>query len=71
MAKANIMIVEDEVITAMAIENLVKKFGYGVSARVSCGEDAIQKAKENTPDLILSETFNCYVTQVFLEPETL
>lgn len=53
MAKVNIMIVEDDAITAMDIENQLKNLGYGVSAKVSYGEDAIQKAKENTPDLVL------------------
>ncbi len=55
MAKANIMIVEDDVITAMDIENQLKNLGYGVSAKVANGEDAIQKAKENTPDLVLMD----------------
>jgi len=55
MAKAKIMIVEDDAITAMDIENQLKNLGYGVSAKVAYGEDAIQKAKENTPDLVLMD----------------
>ena len=55
MAKANIMIVEDDAITAMDVENQLKNLGYGVSAKVSSGEDAIQKAKENMPDLVLMD----------------
>lgn len=55
MAKANIMIVEDDAITALDLENQLKNLGYGVSAKVSRGEDAIQKAKENTPDLVLMD----------------
>ena len=55
MAKINIMIVEDDAITAMDIENQLKNLGYGVSAKVSNGEKAIQKAKENTPDLVLMD----------------
>ena len=55
MAKVNIMIVEDNAITAMDIENQLKNLGYGVTAKVSYGEEAIQKAKENTPDLVLMD----------------
>jgi len=55
MTKVNIMIVEDDAITAMDIENQLKNLGYGVSAKVAYGEDAIQKAKENTPDLVLMD----------------
>ena len=55
MTNANIMIVEDDAITAMDIENQLKNLGYGVSAKVSSGEDAIQKAKESKPDLVLMD----------------
>ncbi len=55
MAKVNIMIVEDDAITTMGIENQVKQLGYGVSAKVSYGKNAIKKAKENTPDLVLMD----------------
>ena len=55
MAKVNIMIVKDDAITAMDIENQLKSLGYGVSAKVSYGEEAFQKAKENTPDLVLMD----------------
>ncbi len=55
MAKANIMIVEDDAITAMDIENQLKNLGYDVTVIVSHGKDAIQKAKENTPDLVLMD----------------
>ena len=55
MTKVNIMIVEDDAITALDIENQLKNLGYSVSAKVSRGEKAIQKAKENTPDLVLMD----------------
>ncbi len=42
MTKANIMIVEDDAITTMDIEDQLKNLGYGVSAKVAYGEDAIQ-----------------------------
>ncbi len=55
MAKAKIMIVEDDAITALDLENQLKQLGYGVTAKVSYGKDAIQKVKDNAPDLILMD----------------
>jgi PAS domain S-box-containing protein len=55
MEKVQILIVEDDTIIAMDLENQLKNLGYGVSAKVSYGKDAIQKAKENTPDLVLMD----------------
>jgi len=55
MEKAQVLIVKDDAITAMDIENQLKNLGYGVSAKVAYGEEAIQKAKENTPDLVLMD----------------
>ena len=55
MAKVNIMIVEDDAITAMDIKEQLKNLGYVVTAKASRGEDAIQKAKENAPDLVLMD----------------
>ncbi|MFQ6120522.1 MAG: PAS domain S-box protein, partial [Methanosarcinales archaeon] len=55
MAKANIMVVEDENIVAMDIKNILKSLGYGVSAVVSSGAEAIKKASETHPDLVLMD----------------
>ena len=55
MAKAQILIVEDDVLTTMDIENQLKSLGYGVTAKVAYGEDAIKEVKENTPDLVLMD----------------
>jgi AmiR/NasT family two-component response regulator len=55
IAKANILIAEDEGIIAKDIERILIKFGYAVSAIVFTVEEAIQKAEENRPDLVLIE----------------
>ena len=55
MAKANILIVEDDGIVALDIGSRLKNFGYSVSATVSSGKEAIKKVKENHPDLVLMD----------------
>jgi PAS domain S-box-containing protein len=55
MAKARILVVEDETIIAMEIENRLKNLGYIVPAVVSTGPAAIAKTAEVQPDLILMD----------------
>lgn len=55
MAKARIMIVEDEAVTAMDLEMTLKEIGYEVVATASIGEEAIRKAEEQRPDLVLMD----------------
>ncbi len=55
MENAQILIVEDDTITAMDIENQLKNLGYGITAKVAHGKDAIKEVKENTPDLVLMD----------------
>jgi CheY-like chemotaxis protein len=55
MEKAQILLAEDDKETARAIESCLKDFGYAVITVVANGEDAIEKAKENTPDLVLMD----------------
>ena len=55
MESTKIMIVEDEFIVAKDIETRLKRWGYYVSAVVSSGEEAIIRAQEDTPDLILMD----------------
>ena len=50
-----ILVVEDENIVALDITNRLKKLGYDVPAVSSSGEDAINKALELRPDLILMD----------------
>ncbi|MDQ1349752.1 MAG: Response regulator, partial [Acidobacteriota bacterium] len=53
--KANIMIVEDELIVAKYTREQLEKNGYNVAAVVSKGEDAVKQAEELQPDLILMD----------------
>jgi PAS domain S-box-containing protein len=55
MRKIKVLIVEDETIVAHEIKQFLEKSGYRVSAIVQRGKDAISKAKENSPDLILMD----------------
>jgi two-component system cell cycle sensor histidine kinase/response regulator CckA len=55
MAKARILIVEDESVIAKDIGIRLKGLGYAVSAIASSGEGAIQKAAETHPDLVLMD----------------
>ena len=50
-----ILVVEDEFITATDIEHLLKEMGYSVPAIVDNGVEAIAKAMELSPDLVLMD----------------
>jgi len=53
LTDAKILIVEDEVIIAMALEDSVHDFGYTVAGRATTGQRAIDLAMETRPDLAL------------------
>lgn len=53
--KPQILIVEDESIVALDIQNRLKRLGYTVTGFVASGEDAIVKAAEFQPDLVLMD----------------
>jgi PAS domain S-box-containing protein/putative nucleotidyltransferase with HDIG domain len=53
--KARIIVVEDESIVAEDIKTSLENMGYSVPAVVSTGADAIQKAAELKPDLVLMD----------------
>jgi CheY-like chemotaxis protein len=55
--KESIMLVEDELITALDIQRMLEKVGYRVSATISSGEEAVLKVKELKPDLIIMDIF--------------
>jgi two-component system, response regulator PdtaR len=55
MAKSKIMIVEDEWITADDIKMSLQSLGYTVTSISSSGEEAIQKAEKDRPDLVLMD----------------
>ncbi len=50
-----ILVVEDELVVAKNIESRLTSLGYSVPAVVSNGEEAIQKAAEIQPDLVLMD----------------
>ena len=53
MSTKQILIVEDGKACAMKIRYALELFGYSISGIVSSGEEAIEKALEKRPDLIL------------------
>ncbi len=55
MTRGNILVVEDENITAIDLQNRLESMGFEVPVIVSSGEDAILKAEENRPDLVLMD----------------
>ena len=55
MSKASILIVEDEHIVAMDIQNSLEKLGYTIAGQADRAEDAVKKAEELLPDLILMD----------------
>jgi PAS domain S-box-containing protein len=50
-----ILIVEDESIVAEDIQRSLENMGYSILSIVSSGEEAIEKVKENEPDLVLMD----------------
>ncbi len=52
---AKIMIVEDEIITAMALKQSLEDQGYEVCPLMTSGKDAIEKAESERPDIVLMD----------------
>jgi PAS domain S-box-containing protein len=55
MQPPRILVVEDEGIVARDLQNKLQRLGYEVPAVVSSGEEAILKAQEHRPDLVLMD----------------
>ncbi len=55
MASFKILVVEDESIVAMDIKHRLENMGYIVPAITSSGEEAVEKASETNPDLVLMD----------------
>lgn len=55
MTKANILIVEDDRITAEIIQSALKKLGYAVTSIASTKKEALKRAEEQKPDLVLMD----------------
>ncbi len=55
MKKTRILITEDEPVIGMDIQGTLKNLGYDVPAVVTTGEEALERAEELKPDLILMD----------------
>ena len=55
MAGARILIVEDESIVSEDIKECLNSSGYSVIGQAVTGEDALQKVKDQNPDLVLMD----------------
>lgn len=55
MAQATILVVEDETIVAKDIQCTLARLGYKVPATATSGEEAVRKAGEIQPDLVLMD----------------
>ena len=55
MARARILVVEDEAIVAKDVQSRLEGLGYAVPAIASSGEQAVRKAAETQPDLVLMD----------------
>lgn len=55
MANTQILLVEDDGLVAKDIQSMLERLGYDVSAVVAYGEEAIKKAEETRPDLVVMD----------------
>ena len=57
MSSARILLVEDDVVSAMDIESKLKELGYQVVSICTTGEEAVHRALDLHPDLILMDIY--------------
>ena len=55
MSKTRILVVEDEAIVGMGIKQKLEDLGHKVLDIVFTGEDAVKRALETKPDIILMD----------------
>lgn len=55
MKTIRILIVEDQVVTVMALKRELTSLGYLVAGTADTAEDAVRLAEETTPDLVLMD----------------
>lgn len=53
--KGKVLIVEDDMLLSMVEERLIKKLGYDVVGKVAQGSEAVDKARELNPDIIVMD----------------
>lgn len=52
---SRILVVDDEVVISMQVEERLNSMGYNVVGRASSGKEAVEKARELMPDLVLMD----------------
>ena len=57
MAKPRILVVEDGAVAAAVIKSDLEEIGYAVGQAVATGEEAVERAESERPDLILMDIF--------------
>ena len=55
MSPAKVMIVEDEVIVALATEKMLTKLGFVVCGNVTSGEEALETIGGECPDVVIMD----------------
>lgn len=50
-----VMVVEDEVVTSMEIQNMIRNMGYEVARAVVSGEEAVQEFEKSPLDIVLMD----------------
>ena len=56
MGQTVVFVVDDEVVIAKTLTIILSKAGFQAHA-CHCGQDALEKAKETSPDLLISDVF--------------
>jgi CheY-like chemotaxis protein len=57
MSKGTILVVEDESFVALYTKKCLEKLGFAVSAIATSGEEALRRAREKKPDLVLMDIY--------------
>jgi two-component SAPR family response regulator len=55
MGKKKILIVEDEILVAICLRNILERMGYEVSNPVTSGEEAVLEIDKDRPDIIIMD----------------
>jgi CheY-like chemotaxis protein len=53
--RKRVLIVEDETLTAMSLGSYIEEMGFPVVGIVATGEDAIQAARAESPDIVFMD----------------
>ena len=55
--KGRILLVEDEVLVGMMLQKKIKSYGYETSEIITTGEEAVERALVENPDLLFMDVF--------------